>query len=259
MLEDTRPIICDFPDNEFVDIYFIHDLHYGNELYNPKRFAELCKLIDEDKDSYICWIGDLMENAVPNSKSDVFSQKYPPQTQKEYITEVLTKYKDRTLAVVSGNHESNRTTKLTGLFPLYDCCLLAGIGDKYRENFAFVDIGIGNTRGSTNKRTRYVGQIQHKAKDIKSANSADYTDGIDFFAFGHDHEAINHPRAKLVYDMHNKVVRKKNVEVINCGSFLNYGGYGARAGYRPQSDKMFCLRLYGNIRDKRMTTLGFYV
>lgn len=158
---------------------------------------------------------------------------------------------------MAGNHEKNRTTKVSGLYPLYDCCLFAGIGDKYRETIGFIDVGVGLKYGSKPKQVHYFGQIQHKAKDLKNYHSSDYTDGIDFFASGHDHEAKDKPRAKLVFDKHNKVIYKRNIECINCGSFCQYGGYGSENAYRPQSDKMYKLRIFGG--EKKMETTGFYL
>jgi hypothetical protein len=210
-----------------------------------------------DENTYVCFIGDMMENAIPNSKSDMFTQKHSPAEQKEWVTQQFKDLAHKTLAVVSGNHESNRTTKTSGLYPLYDCCLIAGIGEKYRDTIAFMDIAVGKYHGKRNKQMHYFGQIQHKAKDLKSYHSSDYTDGIDFFASGHDHEAKDRPRAKLVFDKHNKVIYKRNIECINCGSFCDFGGYGAKGAYRPQSDKMYKLRLFSN--EKRMETTGFYM
>ena len=103
----------------------------------------------------------------------------------------------------------------------------------------------------------HFGQIQHKAKDLKTIHSSDYTDGIDFFASGHDHETKDKPRAKLVFDPHNKQIYKRNIECLNSGSFCVFGGYGAKGAYRPQSDKMYKLRLYGN--EKKMESTGFYL
>jgi hypothetical protein len=60
-----------------------------------------------------------------------------------------------------------------------------------------------------------------------------------------------------VFDPHNKVIVKRNVENINCGSFCDFGGYGAKGAYRPQSDKMYKLRIFGG--DKKMETTGFYL
>jgi predicted MPP superfamily phosphohydrolase len=255
---DNVPIIIDLPkDANYADIYFIHDVHYGSELFNQKKWDSIKEIILSDENSYVCFVGDLMENAIPNSKSDMFSQTHSPSKQKEWVTEQLKDLSKKTIAVVAGNHEENRTTKVSGLYPLYDCCLIAGTDDKYRNTIAFIDIGIGRTKKSSNKQIHYFGQIQHKAKDLKNYHSSDYTDGIDFFASGHDHETKDKPRAKMVFDKHNKVVYKRNIECLNCGSFCEYGGYGSRGAYRPQSDKMYRLRIFGN--EKRMETTGFYL
>lgn len=257
-LSDDIPIMINLPnEKEYADIYFLHDVHFGSELFNAKKWEAVKDLILNDENTYVCFIGDMMENAIPNSKSDMFTQKHNPAEQKEWVTQQFKDLAHKTLAVVSGNHESNRTTKTSGLYPLYDCCLIAGIGEKYRDTIAFMDIAVGKYHGKRNKQMHYFGQIQHKAKDLKSYHSSDYTDGIDFFASGHDHEAKDRPRAKLVFDKHNKVIYKRNIECINCGSFCDFGGYGAKGAYRPQSDKMYKLRLFSN--EKRMETTGFYM
>ena len=257
-LSDFTPILCNLPrDIDYADIYFLHDIHFGSELFDERKWKALKSKIQGDDKAYVCWIGDMMENALPNSKGDVFTQKYSPHEQKEWATEQLCDLKDKTIAVVPGNHEYNRTTKASGLYPLYDCCLLAGIDDKYRNNIAFIDIGIGERSKDRREQVHYFGQIQHKAKDIKAVCSADYTDGIDFFACGHDHEAKDKPRAKLVFDTRAKAIYKRNVECLNSGSFCAFGGYGAREAYRPQSDKMYTLRLYSGA--KRMQSTGFYL
>ena len=256
-LPDNVPIICNLPrDIEYADIFFLHDIHFGSELFDEQKWKAIKKKIQDNELAYVCWIGDLMENAIPNSKSDVFTQKYSPAQQKEWAAQELFDLRDKTLSVVAGNHEKNRTTKASGLYPLYDCCLIAGIGDKYRDTIGFVDIGIGQTKNKQ-KQVHYFGQIQHKAKDLKNYHSSDYTDGIDFFASGHDHETKDKPRAKMVFDKHNKVIYKRNIECLNCGSFCVYGGYGSENAYRPQSDKMYKLRIFGN--EKRMETTGFYL
>ena len=257
-LSDNIPILIKLPtDIEYVDVYFIHDLHFGSELFNEKKWKSLKEMVLNDDNAVVCFVGDLMENAIPNSKSDMFTQTHSPAAQKEWVTEQLTDLSHKTLAVVAGNHESNRTTKVSGLYPLYDCCLIAGIGEKYRDTIAFLDLAVGKYRGKVTRQTHYFGQLQHRARDAKAYHSSDYTDGIDFFVSGHDHEAKDRPRAKLVFDKHNKTIYKQNIECLNCGSFCEFGGYGARSAYRPQSDKMYKLRLYGN--EKRMETIGFYV
>lgn len=257
-LRDNVPILITLPiEQEYAIIYFVHDLHFGSELFNEKKWEALKSIILNDENARVCFIGDLMENAIPNSKSDVMTQTHSPAEQKEWVTEQFVCFGDKTIAVVPGNHEHNRSTKMCGLYPLYDCCLLAGIGEKYRDTIAYVDIAVGKYHGKTNKQMHYFGQIQHNAKDLRYYHSSDYTDGIDFFANGHDHEPKDKPRAKMVFDPHNKMIYKRNIECINCGSFCDYGGYGAKGAYRPQSDKMYRLKIFGN--EKQMETTGFYV
>lgn len=257
MIDNNVPILYNLPlEWKYVDIYFIGDLHYGSNEFDCGKWSRFKKSIANDEFAKVIFIGDLMENAIPNSKSDIFSQTASPHLQKEWVASQLAELKDKVICVVSGNHEFNRSTKNCDMYPLYDACVYAGVQDKYRDIFAICDIGIGDVKNK-GKQYHYVGQIQHRAKDIKSCCSADFTDGIDFFAYGHDHEPKDKPRAKLVYDPYNKVMRKRNVEVLNSGAFLQYGGYGARTGYRVQSDKIYMLRIYGN--ERKMTTTGFYV
>lgn len=257
-LPDNVPIICNLPkDIEFADIYFLHDIHFGSELFNKQKWESMKKKIQNSDFSFVCWIGDLIENAIPNSKSDIFNQKYSPAEQKEWAAQELFDLRSKTLSVVAGNHCNNRTTKTCGLYPLYDICMLSGIDEKYRETIVYLDIGIGTRKDDKKRQVHYFGQTQHVSRETKNFGYSDYTDGIDFFAFGHDHCPNDRPRAKMVFDQHNKVIYKRNIENINCGSFCDFGGYGAKSAYRPQSDKMYKLRIFG--KEKRMETTGFYL
>lgn len=257
-LPDNVPIICNLPkDLEFADIYFLHDIHFGSELFDDRKWREFKKLIQNNDLAYICWIGDLMENAVPNSKSDMFTQRYSPAQQKEWICQEMFDLRGKTLSVVAGNHESNRTTKNCGLYPLYDVCMIVGIDKKYRDTIAYLDIGVGTRKDAKSKQVHYFGQTQHASREAANYGYSDFTDGIDFFAFGHDHKPCDRPRAKVVFDHHNKTIYKRNIENLNCGSNCFFGGYGAKGAYRPQSDKMYKLRIFGG--EKKMETTGFYL
>ena len=258
MLSDYTPIIFDTP-REFsqIELYVIHDLHHGSSQFDAQKWERVKAEILERPSRYLVFVGDAMENAVPGSKSDVFTQTIPPQEQKEWFAEQLTELADRTVGVVDGNHERNRSTKNCGLFPLYDCCIMAGIKDRYRPHFAFVDIGVGTRAKDPTAQTRYVGYLIHKARDTKTYSSADFVDGIDFMCYGHDHDPKDHPRAKLVYNHTNKIVTRRSVETVNSGSFMDFGGYAADAAYRPMSNKVYKLLMNG--AEKRLASIGFYV
>ena len=260
MHSDLKPILIACPmDMPEVVIYVVHDLHYGNHMFQLDKWKKLKAEILSKPNHFVIFVGDLMEMAVPGSKSDMFSQTVPPEAQKEWISYELGELKDRTLAVVSGNHEHNRATKLCGLYPLYDACCWAHIQDKYRENFAVIDIGVGD-RKSNGKQFHYVGFATHKAKELKNWSTADTLEGFDFLVYGHDHDPKEHARAHLVYDGKNKMVTTKTIETVNAGSFLSYGGYAARAAYRPPADKLYKLILCPeNKYRKKIETIGFYL
>ena len=260
MYTETQPIIFNCPrDFDTVELYPVHDLHYGNECFNTRKWAAFHDLILSEPNRFIVWVGDLMENAIPDSKSNPLTQTCPPQQQKEYITELFREFKRRTVAIIDGNHELNRSTRKAGLYPLYDCAAIAGIEDKYRTAYAIVDIGVGNVAyHCEGKQMRYAVFATHKAQQLKSFGSADALEGFDIFLSGHDHEATDHPRGKLVYNAQKRNVYFKSVECVNCGSFLNYGGYGAQNGYRPKSDKMYKIVLHSG-REKQIETVGFHI
>lgn len=259
MYSDYKPILFKIdPDFAQVEIFFAHDIHYGSSEHDQKRWKAYKDTILAEPNRYVIFVGDYCENAVIGSKSDVYTQTASPHEQKEWFTQQLVDLKDRTICIVPGNHEDNRITRTCGLFPAYDCAKEAGLEHLYRHNFAFVDIGVGKSRHGGGKQLQYVGYIVHKMRDTKQYNTSDFVDGIDFAAYGHDHDPKDHSRAKLVYNASNKTVAHKNIEVIDSGAFLTYGGYGVKAAYRPTSTKCYKLVLNG-VSKKSMQTVGFYV
>jgi hypothetical protein len=258
MYPETKPIIFNCPSEyRAVEVYPIHDLHYGNECFDAHRWNILRDYILSEPNRYVVWVGDLMENALPNSKSDPLTQIYSPLEQREFVAEQFKAFDDRTIAIVDGNHEYNRSTRFAGLYPLYDAACIAGIEDKYRSAYAVMDISVGSGADRHKERAyRYIGFATHKAKDMKSFGTVDCLDGFDFLLYGHDHEAREHARCKLTYNANKRTITFRSVEAVNCGSFLSFGGYGAHGGYRPQTDKMYKLILYGEAH--RIDTVGFY-
>ena len=259
MYPETKPIVYNCPKEfDTIEVYPIHDLHYGNECFDTHKWNKLRDHILSEPNRYVVWVGDLMENALPNSKSSPLSQLHSPLEQREFVAEQFKALKDRTIGCVDGNHELNRSTKFAGLFPLFDAACIAQIDHLYRSTYAVLDISVGmGADGHAERQYRYIGFLTHKAKDMKSFATTDFLEGIDFVLCGHDHEPKEHSRAKLVYNKTKRTITFKPVEMVNCGSFLSFGGYGAASGYRPQSDKMYKLILYGN--QQRIDTVGFYV
>ena len=256
MTPESVPIVVDLPQFEEIEIYPIHDLHYGDENFDAHRWNTLSQHILAEPNRMVVFCGDLFQMAIPNSKSSMHTQTHSVKEQQDFVTEIFRTFKDRCLAIVDGNHE-DRAFKATGLYALFTPAVLAGLESRYRSAYAVVDLGFG---ADLVHPCRVVGFICHKAKDLKNFSSVDSLEGFDYMISGHDHEPRDHARGHLCYDRQRRELKIKSVEYINGGSFLTYGGYGARAGYRPKSDKMYKLvvRNLGN-RQKAIETVGFYV
>lgn len=259
MIGDYKPIIFSTPwEFDNIELYFLHDIHRGSAEHDNKKWNAVKKQITSNEKAYCVFVGDAMENATPNSKGDIFYQTEPPHEQKMWFRDQLLELRDKTIAVVDGNHERNRSTKFSGMFPLYDACVMAGIENAYRPHFAMLDIGVGTRRDTgMHKQSRYFGFIVHRATNQVKFHTADQIDGIDFFAFGHDHQPADRPRGKLVYDPQNKKLRQKDIEIINCGAYMSYGGYAVDTGCRVSAQKLYKLILYGD--GKKIESMGFHV
>lgn len=257
MYPESKPIIIKCPkEYDFVELYPVHDMHIGNECFDTHKWNKLKQHILSAPNRYIAMIGDLMENAFPGTKSDPLLSVLTPIEQREFIVAEFKDLKDRIVAIDDGNHE-DRSARV-GLYPLYDAACIAGVEDRYRSIYSVLDISVGRgADGHENRQQRYVGFLCHKAKELKNYGMVDFLEGFDFAVFGHDHDPRDHARSHLIYDRTKRYISTKSIETLNCGSFLSYGGYGARGGYRPQSDKMYKLVLYGG-RDPRIETVGFY-
>jgi predicted phosphodiesterase len=258
MKSSRVPILISLPTEfERVEILIAADIHTGSAEFDEKKwwlFEELLK----QPGKYVIFAGDQCEYAVPNSKSDVFTQALSPRQQKDWWIEHLKKYKDKILCIVDGNHEFNRASKNADDFPLYDIALALGIEDRYRSEGAFVDIGVGDSKHGNGKQTHYVFRVQHQAKNNVNFGTAHGFEGIDVFVSGHTHKPMDKPLSKLIYDTKNKVIVQRDVENIVSGHFLRFGGYGERNGYTPTSTKLYSVILHGK-REKCIETRGFHL
>jgi len=99
-----------------VDLYPIGDWHYGSPQCDLKFIKKVIDIIDKNPDALWVGMGDLIENAIVGSKSDVYLQSASPSQQIEDIVKILTPIKDKCLFLMPGNHEE-RTMRQVGLHP----------------------------------------------------------------------------------------------------------------------------------------------
>jgi len=103
-------------DDKMFTLYPIGDFHVGSPQCNIKFIKEVVNEIKENPKGYWVGMGDLMENAIVGSKSDIYKQLIPPKEQMEFIVELLNPIRHKGLFLIAGNHEQ-RTVRATGIVP----------------------------------------------------------------------------------------------------------------------------------------------
>ena len=77
-----------FPKDRFSIIPF-GDIHLGSPQCNVKLAEHVVNVIKEEDETYTVLMGDLIENAVVGSKSDVYTSVVSPKEQIEWIVDIL--------------------------------------------------------------------------------------------------------------------------------------------------------------------------
>lgn len=249
---DFKPIIWDLPAKQDITIYPIADLHYGAKEFMGKEWKEFVDRIQQEKNSYIVIVGDMINNALKSSVSNIYEETCRPSEQKRWIADQLKPIKEKIICGVGGNHE-RRSLREADDNPLYDIFSKLDIEDRFRENMAFSIVRIGASDRSVNGALRptyticathgngggmYIGSSANKTERFGMA-----IDGIDIFITGHTHKPLTFPASKLVVDAKNKKVSLKQFKVVVATSWMTYGGYPAEKMMPPVAHELAEIKL----------------
>ncbi len=233
MLNDFIPVIHKFsfekhPNN--LTIVPLADAHYGSQEFNEVLWHKAIKRIYEDPNCYCVLVGDLIDNGLKNSVTNIYEATTSPKKQKEWLAAELKPIANKILGAVGGNHE-RRTSKEADQDPLYDVMVQLGIDGVYRPNICFMQIKLYSNAGK--QRVDYTFAITHGAGGGMyiggSANRVqrfgEAIEGIDCLITAHTHKPLSFPVSKLVFDGNSKKVLQKDFTVAVASSFIDYGGY----------------------------------
>lgn len=259
MLSDFEMITHKFEANNDLHIYPISDLHLGAAEHMTREWELFCQNLLGDKNAYVILGGDLINNATRNSVSNVFEETIRPREQKKIMAKMLEPIKERILCSVSGNHE-RRSLKDADDDPSYDIICKLDRENVYRENIAFVKIQIGKQEGDGAKNPTYVLVVTHGAGGGMLTGSAVnrnerfayVLDGCDCLVVGHTHKPFITQPAKIKIDPFNNKVTVRPFKVVSSTSWLNWGGYAAKAMMLPTSHAPQMITLRGNKKEIRV-------
>lgn len=225
----NKLLMSDHPNR--ITIIPLADAHFGSQDFNETLWHNTIKRIQDDPHCFCVLVGDLIDNGLKNSVTNVYEATCSPSMQKEWLYNELLPIKDKILGAVGGNHE-RRSKKEADDDPMYDVMVRLGIEDKYRPNICFMQVKpCFIFKGKEKQRLEFSFAITHGSGGgmyIGSSlnrvqNWANCVDGVDCFILGHTHKPVSFPVTKLRFT-NGAVVRKQYVVAV-ASSFLNYGGY----------------------------------
>lgn len=236
MLNDFMPVINKMPAADHpnrLTIVPLADAHYGSREFNETLWHNTIKRIQDDPHCFCVLVGDLIDNGLKNSVTNVYEATASPGEQKEWLYNELLPIKDKILGAVGGNHE-RRTMREADQDPLYDVMLRLGKENVYRPNICFMQVKLTygiNGKTDNKQRIEYSFAITHGAGGGQyigsSANRATNfgmaIEGIDCLITAHTHKPVTFPVTKLVFNG-GTIIRKQFVVAV-ASSFLDYGGY----------------------------------
>ncbi len=227
-------ITRDLGDSNEINIIPLSDVHIGEEGFNEKILDDVINRALIEDTTYVILIGDLINNATKNSKSDVYHDAMTPHQQVNYIVDKLTPIKHKILGSVSGNHE-DRTSRDSGIdlseviakfldIP-YDSAAIvyqlkygtSGSGKYNHVVYTTHGFGGGGTKGAKANKLQNLGNMCI----------------ADLYIMGHYHDVITFSDSIYVPDTrHDRIVLKRRQYLIT-GSCVEYGGYAEKMLLRP--------------------------
>ena len=236
-------------DTKSIEILVLADLHIGDKQSDVRLVQSLVDSVRDTPNRYAILAGDLMNNAIIGSKSDVYTATISPTDQMRYAVTLLTPIKDKILAVVPGNHEE-RTSRVSGFDLTLAICAELGIPGVYRENSALLLISLGN--GNNAKPLYYSIYINHgrgggRRPGGKINALQDYGNIIDadIYIVGHTHMPAGFKDQIFRISPQRGTARLRERLFVNTASALRYGSYGERQGYQPASNSYPIITLSG--------------
>ena len=243
--EDIKVLSYDFLEQEKVVVNILSDLHIGNPLTDEEKIVRYLKYV-ADHDNYLILNGDLIECVTRTSKGDIYQLRpASPDDQVDRVVDMLEPIRDRILGITSGNHElrsdghdySREIANRLGVphSPLAILYILR-VGRKPHNGKPFV-YSVYQTHGSGTGTSpgSQAGAMDRYGRSVVA----------DVVIVSHMHNSMVTATNYLIPDLYNKGLMEKRQVVILSPSFMRFGGYAARKGYRPPVMSMQEVVFYG--------------
>lgn len=231
-------IKVDLPEKyKEVKIIPLSDFHIGDSLCNIEAIKKVLEEVKDSDNTFIILNGDLINNGVKNSVSNVYDEKLTPMEQIVKLCDLLEPVKDKILVIHPGNHEA-RTYKEDGIDITRIVARQLKIEDRFSDTWWYLYLTFGH--GEKGRPVMYTITGVHgygggKKSGGKINNLVEMSDKVvaDIYVMGHTHTPIMTRNTIYIPDYQHRTLVKKDKYYIMTNSFLEYGGYGEILGFTP--------------------------
>lgn len=247
--------IITIPLGEFdeLEVYPVADVHLGDPKTDEGMFSRFTAFILKEPNRYIILNGDLINNAIKSSVSNVYNEVISPKHQKYVMADYLRPLKDRILCMVPGNHEE-RNTKDVDNDITEDIAHLIGCQDRYRENGAYLNIQFG--KDAHGRKLSYTGYVVHGVGGGKRAGApANVLEMLplsyiaDFYVIGHMHRRLGFKNSYFRPNATWTRLEQFERAFTIASPWQDFGGYAQRKLYTPQVKGAKPMILSGKSKD----------
>lgn len=255
--DDMKPIRCDLPHAENIEIVTFADEHIGDSNSDWKHLKDRIEYVEKTPNCYCVLNGDLIDAAIANSVGDIYGAELQPMEALKLCTKVFGGVAPKVLCCNPGNHE-HRIYKTTGIDITELMCAQLGIAQKYSPTTAMLFIRFGDRGAKHHHRpilyTAYVthgsggGGRREGGKINKLADLASIVD-CDIYIHSHTHLPAAFKETFFRISESNSSIEEVEKLFVNTASNLKYGGYGDTAGFKPASRTSPVIYLNGTNKD----------
>lgn len=182
-----------------------------------------------------------MNNALKTSKSDTYEETMSIEEQQDAIVELLKPVKDRIICISQGNHEY-RTSVTAGIDPLRYVVKALGIPYQYyAPNAYMLYVTFGKNKNDRSKNLyviyglhgcgtggRRMGSTLNALEDMTKV-----CPNADLYIHSHTHVPVSYTDRYFEINRYRGKTEERHRTFYNTNSFLDYGGYAERYGFKP--------------------------
>ena len=243
-------IVRDYSHLKELYVYPLGDVHKGSPAHASKRWQQWLDYLVTTPNASMLGTGDFFNAALKDSKSEAYDELLTVRKAREELSDDLSPLaaEGRIDLLMPGNHEA-RIYRAVGDEPVSAIAREHGI--PYVDDAVVVIYVVGDIAYEVFVRHGTGGgQVGARANRLaKQAQSL----LADIYVSGHTHSQLVFPQDLFFVNRRMARVERRRQLFVSSGSFVQYEGYAAKAGYPPQKIGAPRIRLDGTRKDPHVS------